>query len=226
METKVKLLRYRTSPFSARVELALELKGVPYDCLDLEDVPDKNAVLLEYNPIYKKIPVLVHKGKYIAESLIILEYIEDAWGGYPLLPKDPCETAHARFLAHFIDDKCLPTFRKAIWGDGDMQKTTMKQSKEYLSILERELGGRRFFAGDEIGFLDIAAAYIALWTGVHQEVAGANLFTVEDHPILWKWCQEFLNSDVAKKILPEREKLVDFYSGKKEFIQAYVKQSG
>jgi len=112
MAKEVKLLRYRTSPFSLRVELALELKGVPYDCLDLEDVSNKNALFLEYNPIYKKIPVLVHEGNSIAESLIILEYIEDMWGGYPLLPRDPHERAKARFLAKFIDETViiLPTF--------------------------------------------------------------------------------------------------------------------
>ncbi|ONK62820.1 uncharacterized protein A4U43_C07F8470 [Asparagus officinalis] len=223
MAKEVKLVRYRTSPFSLREELALELKGVPYDCLDLEDVPDKNAVFLEYNPIYKKIPVLVHKGKYVAESLIILEYIEDTWGAYPLLPKDPYERACVRHLANFIDDKCIPTFRKAFWGDGDMQKTSMEQSKEYLSILQKELKNKKFFGGNYIGFLDIAAAYIALWVGVLQEVAGVNLFNREDHPILWKWSQEFLNSKVAKKILPEREKLVAFFNGRKEIMKDSIK---
>lgn len=107
MAKEVELLRYRTSPFSLRVELALQLKGIPYSCVDLEDVLDKDALFLEYNPIYRKIPVLVHKGKSIAESLIILEYVEDTWGGYHLLPKDPYERAHVRFVANFIDDKVI-----------------------------------------------------------------------------------------------------------------------
>lgn len=116
--------------------------------------------------------------------------------------------------------QCIPTFRKSFWSEGDMQKAHLEQSKEYLSILERELKGKKFFGGDSIGFLDISANYIALWVGVLQKVAEVNLFNEEDHPILWKWSQEFLNSNVVKKCLPERERLVAFFQGRKGIMKA------
>ena len=104
MSQEVKLLRFWTSPFCGRIDLALELKGVSYDCMD-EDLPNKSALLLESSPIYKEVPVLLHKGRPIIGSMTILEYIDDAWGGHPLLPKDPYDRAQARFLAKFIDEK-------------------------------------------------------------------------------------------------------------------------
>ena len=109
MGEEVLLFGVWRSPFSRRVELALKLKGVEYKYIE-EDLTNKSPLLLKYNPIHKKIPVLVHNGKPIVESQIILEYIDETWQGYPLLPKDSYERAIARFWAKFIDDKVFNIF--------------------------------------------------------------------------------------------------------------------
>ncbi|XP_020275435.1 glutathione S-transferase U8-like [Asparagus officinalis] len=227
MAEEVKVLRFWTSPFSGRVELALGLKGVSYEIFD-EDLPNKklSPLLLESSPIYKEVPVLLHNGKPVIGSMTIVEYVDDTWGnGHPIVPKDPYERARARYLASFIDDKCIPTFRNSFWAEGDMQKTAIEKSKEYLSILEKELKGKKYFGGNSIGYLDIAAAYIAHWTGVFQDVSGVEFFNEENYPILWKWSQDFVNSDVGKKYLPQREKLVAFFEPIKEAMKGYVKPS-
>ncbi|KAK1260215.1 Glutathione S-transferase U7 [Acorus gramineus] len=92
----VKLHGLWASPFSPRIQLALNLKGVSYEWVG-EDSENKSAQLLQYNPIYKKLPVLVHDGKPLPESLIILEYIEETWKNSPFLPEDPYERSRVRF---------------------------------------------------------------------------------------------------------------------------------
>ncbi|CAI0556912.1 unnamed protein product [Linum tenue] len=59
MADEIKLLRLWASPFCQRVELALKLKGLQYQLID-EDIWNKSELLLQSNPVHKKVPVLFH----------------------------------------------------------------------------------------------------------------------------------------------------------------------
>ena len=107
MAEEVKLFGTWASVFSRRIEVALKLKGVQFEYIE-ENLSNKSPALLKYNPVHKKIPVLVHSGKPVAESLVILEYIDETWKHNPILPTDPYEKAMARFWAKYMDDKANP----------------------------------------------------------------------------------------------------------------------
>ena len=105
MADEIVLLSTWPSMFGARVRVALAEKGLKYEYKE-EDLWNKSPLLLMMNPVHKKIPVLIHNGKPISESMIIVEYIDEVWNHKsPLLPTDPYQRAQARFWADYVDKK-------------------------------------------------------------------------------------------------------------------------
>jgi glutathione S-transferase len=95
------------SPYVARVVMFARIKGID---LPLADAPGGNIKSPEYlklNPM-GKMPTLDVDGKGIGESSIICDYLEDAAGGQPGLPKDAFERARSRLVARITDLYLMP----------------------------------------------------------------------------------------------------------------------
>ncbi|CAI9265352.1 unnamed protein product [Lactuca saligna] len=210
MGDEVKLYGAGGSPFVCRVKFALKMKGIKYENFE-EDISNLSANVLKYNPVHKKVPVLLHNGNPIAESLVIVEYIDDVWKGVPILPQDAYDRSVARFWAKFIDDKCNPAAFKVFGSNGD--EKVVAEACEQLQMLENELKvkGTKFFGGDNINLVDIAADFIAYWLGTIEEVTEIKFFTKDKFPKLTEWADEFVNCQFVKEILPPRELLLEFF---------------
>ncbi|KAK6920864.1 Glutathione S-transferase, N-terminal [Dillenia turbinata] len=213
-ENIVKLFGTQGSPFSKRVELALRVKGIPYEYIE-EDLSNKSEQLLHYNPVYKKIPVLIHNGKAVAESLVILEYIEETWKHAPfLLPEDPYKRAQSRFWANFLHLQLFESIRPVITTDGEAQEKALKDLAANIQILE-EIGVKEFFpdgiseiTSENIGLLDIVICSILGPHKIVEQAIGVKYIDPEKSPMVYSWVTALTQLPVVKELAPPPEKMV------------------
>ncbi|KAK9119502.1 hypothetical protein Scep_017595 [Stephania cephalantha] len=164
----VKLLGSWPSPFVMRARIALNLKSVEYEFLE-EKFGSKSNLLLKSNPVYKKIPVLLHHDRPICESLIIVQYVDETWTSGPsILPSDPYDCAIERFWAAYVDDKFFPSLVGIAKAEGEEKKAeAIEQTKEMVVLLENAFKecskGGEFFGESESGSLTLRLG--ALWGG-------------------------------------------------------------
>ena len=98
----LKLCGFRISNYHNKVRIALLEKAVPFE-EDSSCSPSQKEEFLARSPI-GKVPFLeLDGGRRLAESDVIVEYLEDAFPKKPLMPKDPFERARVRELVKFLE---------------------------------------------------------------------------------------------------------------------------
>uniref|UniRef100_A0A0D9XLS9 glutathione transferase n=1 Tax=Leersia perrieri TaxID=77586 RepID=A0A0D9XLS9_9ORYZ len=213
----LKLLGTWPSPFVIRVRLALSLKGLSYEYIE-QDISNKSDLLLVSNPIHKKVPVLIHAGKPICESQIIVHYIDEAFpvAGAALLPSDPFDRAAARFWVAYIDDILATKFRAM--GEAKEEKEKGEAAAEVFAAIEKlEEGmkacskGKAFFGGDGAGCVDVALGGFLGWIKAAEVLAGVTFLDGARTPLLAAWADRFSALDAAKEAIPTVEKFCEFH---------------
>jgi glutathione S-transferase len=94
-----------TSVCAIKARLALAEKGLAWDgeVLDLQRGDQHRPEYAKINPNHV-VPTLVHDGRVVLESTLIIEYLDEAFPAPALMPADPYRRAQARLWMKKIDD--------------------------------------------------------------------------------------------------------------------------
>jgi maleylpyruvate isomerase len=106
---KLRLFNTANSSPSHRVRIALALKGVAYDyvAVDIRNMAHKTADYVAMNP-QGVLPTLEVDGVALAQTLAIVEWLEETFPTPPLLPADAFARAKVRRVAAMIATDITP----------------------------------------------------------------------------------------------------------------------
>lgn len=101
----MKLYTFYQSGSAYRVRIALNLKGLEYEPIFIRGGRGSQALqapdYLALNP-QGVVPTLVHDGRVLAQSMPIIEYLEEICPAPPLLPVNAADRERVRALAQLV----------------------------------------------------------------------------------------------------------------------------
>ncbi|CAN7130299.1 unnamed protein product [Brassica rapa subsp. narinosa] len=213
-KSKVILHGMWASTYSKRVEIALKLKGISYEYVE-EDLKNKTESLIQLSPVLKKIPLLVHDGKPVADTQVILDYIDETWKNSPrFYPEDPYERAQVRFWVIYINQQVFEVMGRVMLQEGEAQAKSVGEARERFKVLEegikKQFPNKTIRGNDDVGLLDII---IIASFGVHKalhEAIGVEIIDPVNTPNLYNWIEQLQELTVIKEVEVPHDRLVTF----------------
>lgn len=162
----MRLYNYWRSSASWRVRIALAHKGLPYEYVPIHLVREGGAQHQEayrsQNPM-RQVPLLVlDDGRSLAQSVAILEYLEEVHPTPPLLPEDPFLRGKVRQLVEIVNSGIQPLQNLAVSQrlrelGVDVDAWIREWIERGLDALEREVSrtAGRFCVGDAPSLADV-----------------------------------------------------------------------
>ncbi len=218
-EPILNLISFDTCPYAERSRIILEEKELSYK-LTLIDLKDKPDWFLEISP-RGKVPVLLVDDKAIFESVVINEFLEEAFEGQALLPDDVLERAIARSWIVYVNDVLMAAYLKVFFskkGEDEKLATGKKEVQGALEKIEKHLASREegpFFLGKDFGLVDAVVAPIVTRMEASDAVFGK--FS-GDHPLWEEYMKTILKMETVQ--VARAENLTEKFTATLENVKA------
>ncbi|HXV22908.1 MAG TPA: glutathione S-transferase family protein [Alphaproteobacteria bacterium] len=179
---EIELFTASRSPFAQRVHLALLEKGIDFWRTEV-DLANKPEWFLVISPM-GEVPVIRHEDRFITDSTVILEYLEDVYPTPALRPKDAALRAVTRFWIEYADERLVPAMRRAAKSLRKEGTAASAELRDRLIFIEREglarCGRGPYWLGQELGLLDIVfyPLFERLPAILHDQPAGLSALSI------------------------------------------------
>lgn len=150
---KIRLYSMRFCPYAQRIHLVLDAKKLPYDVVYV-NLANKPEWLMEKSP-YGKVPCIeLNEGETLYESLVIAEYLDEAYPENKLYPTNPLAKAKDKLLIDRFNSVISTLYK--LYVNASMGCDVFEEALVGLELFEKELArrGTAFFGGNSPGMLD------------------------------------------------------------------------
>lgn len=159
MQEQVVIYSAGVCPFAQRTLILLKEKNIDYELIEI-DLKNKPSWFLEISP-YGKVPLIKHQNKYLYESSIINEYLEEVFVAPPFLASDPMIRAHMRIWIAYCNSDFVPAYYKLLISQEKDKYPALRDTLiNSLYFIERE-GFEKcgsdgdYFFGSKLSLVDI-----------------------------------------------------------------------
>lgn len=205
------------SSYCHKVLIALDELGIRADLrlLNLADQGERAAFLALWPT--GKMPVLVDGLRPVAESSIIIEYLQQhhAAAGRALLPADPETRLEVRLWDRMFDQYVMTPMQACtadlLRPEDQRDALGARQAREKLAsayaYLDRHLAGRGWAAGDAFSMADCAAAPSLFFAISYQPLA-------PEHANLADYFERLLARPSIARVIDQAKPWLKYYPGR------------
>ncbi len=188
MNIRPKLVSFKLCPFVQKAVIVLKQKQIDYDIeyIDLAAPPDW---FLKISPL-GKVPVLIMDKDVIFESMVIIEFFEEAFSN-KLHPADLIQRAKNRSWIEFSNPCLVASFNLTIAEDKQSFEETMQDLNSRFDQLEAVLENEPYFNGEKFSLVD--ASYAPLFHRLHcMDELTPGIFLPDRHAKINRWKDRLL----------------------------------
>lgn len=99
---------------------------------------------------------------------------------------------------------------------GEEKERLLREAIEVLEKMEEELRGKKFFGGNEIGYLDIGVGWVSYCLPAWEEIGSIKVLDPLRFPAITAWINSFLDHPVIKHSLPPRDDSLAYFKSRSQ----------
>ncbi|XP_034137076.1 pyrimidodiazepine synthase isoform X2 [Drosophila guanche] len=209
----------RFCPFSQRVHLILDAKGIPHHKIYI-DLIDKPEWYKDYSPL-GKVPALqltsVKEQPTLVESLIITEYLDEQYPELRLFPTDTLQKAQDKILIERFAPVVSAVY-PVLTCNPSAPTDALTNFETALDVFEQELArrGSPYFAGQTIGIVDYMIwPWFERFPSLKLTTEQKYELKPERFGLLLKWRELVSQNEAVGKTALDAQLHADFQSSKR-----------